>query len=206
MKHLTPAILFFLLLGVSCFSGDKQIIYRFEKNADVFEFESTAPDTVIKHSVRLSSYEFYPNKDKPLKLGFIFSEWGENAQRLKFITAKISGRDENGKISEFPSEVNLEIEYYNGKTRKTVVRKNYKDPLAKLVNWKAVNYEYEFQNVKYVTKRNPVTYKFNYEFRSPDYPDTLYLTLDLVWENGVRKYETLLHKKDYEGPGLSLKY
>jgi hypothetical protein len=47
---------------------------------------------------------------------------------------------------------------------------------------------------------------YYHKFEAKDYPDTLKLAVDFLWENGERKYETLMFRQQYEGRELNIKY
>jgi hypothetical protein len=204
MKFRNLLLIALSLLFKSCFLKS-QIIYSFEKNKGIYEFQATDTDTV-KHEVNFWTMEVSPWKNEPLPINFIFSEAPPNAEKLKSISTSLFARDEKGNFNPLPSKSELKIEYWDGKDRVTLNKENNQTPLNKLIDWEKVNYKYEFLNVEYTKKDNPVTYTYFYKFETKDYPDTLKLIVDFLWENGERKYETFMFKEKYEGPKLNLKY
>lgn len=198
-------LLLSFLLSACSFNNDL-IVYSLEKDNGVFNFRSTDTDTVINESVEFHTMEIDPGKKEELRLFFIFSERGLSAKNLKAVNVSLNGRNEKNEIVEMPCSTELKVEYFNGKDIEKKEFKNNTAPLNSLVDFTKVNYTYEFLGKKYEKNDNEVTYTFNDQFKMENYPDTLKLTVTMLWENGERKYETLLHKENYSAPKINIKY
>jgi hypothetical protein len=194
------------LVFIKCSFFAPKIIYVFENNKGTFEFQSTNPDSAVKEHIDIGTMEINTFKNEPVYFHFIFSEATPNVEKLKSIELSLFGKNEKGEYKEYVSDVNLKIEYFDGKNIITKELKNNVAPLNTLVDWKTVNYTYEFLNKEYLKKNNAVTFTYSYHFNTMEYPDTLKLKAELVWENGGRKQEMLLHKEKYKGPKFNPKF
>jgi hypothetical protein len=207
MKFLktTPLVLLVFLLS-GCFPGRKQIMYEFKDGKDVFGFEIPNPDTLIKDTITFSTIEINTSLDEPIWIHFIYSEVTPHVKKLTSIKATLSEVTEQGRYKELPAICTMDIEYFNGENQVKISLKNNTAPLNTLVNWNDVNYKYEFLEKEYVKEDNSITYTNSCDFKPESYPDTLRLAVEFTWENGSRKYETFLTKKEYSGPKLNPKF
>jgi hypothetical protein len=143
---------------------------------------------------------------EPVQVNFIFAESTPNAEKLKSITVSLFDEQDKAKTRSFPSTSELKIDFYDGKKIISTTRTNNSEPLNELIDWKKVNYTYQFLDKEYPIKNNLVHYNYSCKFETGEHPDTLRLVVNFLWENGERNYETLLLKGEYTPPGLNLKY
>jgi hypothetical protein len=203
MKWFYSPLALLAFFFISC--SDKEIVYVIENNKGVFAYQTTREDTIIKDSISIWTMDLTPRIDPPIGINFIYSEDIPNVEKLKSIRVSLKAPDDNGNYVDLPYESELDVEYYDGKHNIRSKKKNNTAPLNTLVDWKKVSYTYTFADKEYKVKNNRVTYTFSYDFKTEEYPDNLKLEVLITWENGERKYESVLTKKEYTGPKLSLK-
>ncbi len=203
MKNHFLYILIIVLTCIACGSRGR-IIYSFENNKGNYKFQATNPDTVINNEVNFWTTDISPVRDEPVQVNFIFGEPTANAEKLKAINVQVYDGSNNEKALPVTSE--LKIDYFDGQRIITNTWQNNTKQLNKLVDWKKANYTYTFMDKEYPMKNNIVHYNYSFRFQTEDYPDTLKLVVDFVWENGSRKYESRLIKGVYTPPGINVKF
>lgn len=202
--RIAPAVIL-LLLFTGC--RNKRIIYQLENNNGVYEFQATNTDTVVKHKVNFWTSDQLEDGSEPIDINFLFSESTPNVKLFESVNIALFSVADNGTESPLPVlDDETKISFYDGKKIIEKKLRGNKEPLTKLVDWSKAEYTYEFMNQEYKLPKYTINYSFSNKFESKGYPDNLKLVVTLRWENGERKYESKLLKKEYVGRGLNLKY
>lgn len=199
-------LLLLSLVAFSCFQN-KRVMYRLQNNKGHFVFRSTATDTIIEHDVLIWTTDLSERKDRKIDINFIFSECTPNVEKLQSIHTTLMAADKSGQYVSLPGKSTIKTSYFDGaKTVDQSLDNSTPVILNKTIDWKRVNYSYDFAGVNYVKKNNYVSFSCEYDFISEELPDSLKLTVVLKWENGERTYESALIKKAYEGRAFNPKF
>ncbi len=188
-----------------CTFFGSEIEYRFETKSKELS-EEISSDSTSKHSITIWTRELQTGKKEPIEINYIVSEKTPHVENLLGIEVKLFAKNEKGEYSELPGESELKLEYYNGATGIKSELKNNKEPFNKLIDWKDVNYSYEFNGVNYKKKDNYITFTGSHDFKTKDYPDTIKLLVILKWDDGEKRIEKILTKGNYESPKWNPKF
>ncbi len=186
---------------------NNKIQYLFENGSGNWEAKLSPEEQSDSNSISVWTNDLNTFKDEPVLINYIYSAKTPEVETLKFIQVSVSFKNDQGVFETIPASTSeISMEYFDGKLLVPLTKKNLESPLNSLIDWSAVNYQYEFNGVTYDKKNNAVTFSGKSAFPMKKYPDSLKVSVKLIWENKERTSEALVHKEKYKGPKLNLKY
>ncbi len=192
---------------IKCTFSGNSIQYIFDNKSRSLEekWQNTIGDTITNHSVSFLTYERNTSKNEPIKIQYYFNEKTPEVKSLQSVSTKLWAKGKEGNYYELASSSMLSVEYFNGKNNLKKEIKN-QEPIYTMLDWKEVNYGYEFNGVQYTKEPNTLTFDGEISCQTKEYPDTLKLTLTLQWTDKSHTIEKILTKEKYTSPKINPKF
>ncbi|MBC7863099.1 MAG: hypothetical protein IAF38_09000 [Bacteroidia bacterium] len=184
MKNIFLGIISALLIAFcSCSSTTTNYVIS-DKNSLSFCHGGT--DSIVRD---LTPSYFDLSSDELIPVYFIYSEPLPFAEKLISINIKLFAKDEN--TNEYTQEIplsssQLKAEYFDGKSGKTISKKDFKENLFTLVGPEMKDYKY--RDSRYVT------FTFDNKYSAEDYPETLKQIITLKWTDKEKTFSNILTK------------